>query len=74
MTEEVLQKVREGQFIVFYKQVVSNFIKQGNIVGRANKELTRNFVSTYIFQLQDKATLLTAERKKVSHVVIALYQ
>ena len=28
----------------------------------------------YNFQLQDKATLLTAERKKVSHVAIVLYQ
>ena len=34
MTEEVLQKVRMGQFIVFYVHVhgVNNFIKQGNVV------------------------------------------
>ena len=32
MTEEVLQKVRMGQFIVFYVHGVNNFIKQGNVV------------------------------------------
>ena len=35
-------------------------------------KLTRNFVSMYIFQLQDKATLLTAERKKVRLMAVTL--
>ena len=36
-------------------------------------KLTSNFVAMYIFQLQDKATLLTAERKKVRLMAITLY-
>lgn len=57
-------------FVVKSVKLHFTTLTQGEGFGRADKKLTRNIVSMYIFQLQDKATLLTAERKKVSHLVI----
>ena len=57
-------------FVVKSVKLHFTTLTQGEGFGRADKKLTRNVVSMYIFQLQDKATLLTAERKKVSHLII----